>query len=223
MSSPRSAKAAPNLPQMARATPFRLSKKHSQAGSSASGPDWLSPTILAARAITAAGECLPFPYMKGVFGIVVIFLETVEKVTNNRDDLKELCGTAMEIMTILQDQIAMHKDTAAVKLKGLCEDFERLLRDVIIGVETMQKKSEGIRGHIAEFFKSGSIHDMIASYQRNIQEICSRLKLMAAIDTNFQVHEIKAALATGTSSNVSVMQGRWINNCPLSSRIFQGR
>jgi hypothetical protein len=43
-----------------------------------SGPDWLSPTILAARAITAAGECLPFPYMKGVFGIVVIFLETVE-------------------------------------------------------------------------------------------------------------------------------------------------
>ncbi|KAJ7912556.1 hypothetical protein B0H13DRAFT_2660068, partial [Mycena leptocephala] len=175
MSSPHSAKAAPNLPQMARATPSWLSKKHSQAGSSASGPDWLSPTILAARAITAAGECLPFPYVKGAFGIVVIFLETVEKVKNNRDDLKELCGTAMEIMTILQDQIAMHKDTAAVKLKGLCEDFERSLRDVILGVETMQKKSESIRGHIAEFFKSGSIQDTIAGYQRNIQEICSRL------------------------------------------------
>jgi hypothetical protein len=28
--------------------------------------------------ITAAGECLPFPYVKGAFGIVVIFLETVE-------------------------------------------------------------------------------------------------------------------------------------------------
>jgi hypothetical protein len=87
----------------------------------------------------------------------------------------------------------------------------------------MQKKSEGIRGHIAEFFKSGSIHDMIASYQRNIQEICSRLKvpvdtlhlinprihhllqLMAAIDTNFQVHEIKAALATGTSSSIMLI------------------
>ncbi|KAJ7805967.1 hypothetical protein B0H13DRAFT_1929851 [Mycena leptocephala] len=202
MSSPHSAKAAPNPSQMARATPSWLSKKHSQAGSSASGADWLSPTILAARAITAAGECLPFPYVKGAFGIV--------KVKNNRDDLKELCGTTMEIMTILQDQIAMHKDTAAVKLKGLCEDFERsiahlipwrFLRDVILGVEIMQKKSESIRGHIAEFFKSGSIQDMIAGYQRNIQEICSRLKLMATIDTNFQVHEIKAALATGTSSS----------------------
>ncbi|KAJ7223625.1 hypothetical protein C8J57DRAFT_1731518 [Mycena rebaudengoi] len=221
MSSPHSAKAAPNPPQIARATPSRLSKKHSQAGSSASGPDWLRPTILAARAITAAGDCLPFPYVKGAFGLMVIFLEAVEKVTNNRDDLKELCGTAMEIMTILQDQIAMHKDTAAVKLKGLCEDFERFLRDVILGVETIQKKPESIRGHIAEFFKSGSIQDMIARYQRNIQQICSRLKLMAAIDTNFQVHEIKAALTT--SSNVSVIQGRRINNCPLSSRIFQGR
>ncbi|KAJ7912557.1 P-loop containing nucleoside triphosphate hydrolase protein [Mycena leptocephala] len=46
---------------------------------------------------------------------------------------------------------------------------------------------------------------------------------MAIIDTNFQVHEIKAALATGTSSTVFVVQGQWINNCPLSSRIFQGR
>jgi hypothetical protein len=87
----------------------------------------------------------------------------------------------------------------------------------------MQKKSESIRGHIAEFFKSGSIQDTIAGYQRNIQEICSRLKvlvntlhfinlrihhllqLMAIIDTNFQVHEIKAALATGTSSSIMLI------------------
>jgi hypothetical protein len=46
-------------------------------------------------------------------------------VKSNRDDQKELCGTAMEIITILQDQIVMHKDMAAAKLKGLYEDFER--------------------------------------------------------------------------------------------------
>ncbi|KAJ7062230.1 hypothetical protein C8F01DRAFT_1082771 [Mycena amicta] len=230
MSSPLSVKAAPNPPQITAAKPSWLSRKHSQ--SSASGPDWLSSTILAARTITAAGDCLPFPYVKGAFGIVVIFLETVEKVTNNRDDLKELCSTAMEIMTILQDQIVMHKDTAAVKLKALCEDFERptahlnpwrFLQDMILEVETMQKKPEGFRGHMAEFFKSGSTQNMIARYQKNIQEICSRLKLLVAIDTNFQVHKIKVALATGTSPNTSVMQHRKINNCPPSSRIFQGR
>jgi hypothetical protein len=49
----------------------------------------------------------------------------MQKVKKNRDDLKELCATAMEIMNILQDQISVHGDTGAVKLKGLCEDFER--------------------------------------------------------------------------------------------------
>jgi hypothetical protein len=40
--------------------------------------DWLTPSILTARTVTAAAECLPFPYVKGVFGTVVILLETVE-------------------------------------------------------------------------------------------------------------------------------------------------
>jgi hypothetical protein len=40
--------------------------------------DWLAPSILTARTVTAAAECLPFPYVKGVFGTVVILLETVE-------------------------------------------------------------------------------------------------------------------------------------------------
>ncbi|KAJ6574568.1 hypothetical protein B0H19DRAFT_1230450 [Mycena capillaripes] len=173
MFSPHSPNAAPNPPQMPRGTPPGLSKKHSQAGSSNSGPDWLGPAILAARTITAAGECLPFPYIKGAFGIV--------------------------------DQIILHRDTAAVKLKGLCENFERFLRNVILEVETMQKKSEGIRGHITEFFKSSRIQDSIAGYQKHIQEICSQLKLMVAIDTNFQVHEIKTALATGISSSIMLI------------------
>jgi hypothetical protein len=68
----------------------------------------------------------------------------------------------------------------------------RFLRDVILGVEIMQKKSESIRGHIAEFFKSGSIQDMIAGYQRKIQEICSRLKVL--VNTlhfiNLRIHHL---------------------------------
>ncbi|KAJ7842301.1 hypothetical protein B0H13DRAFT_2365302 [Mycena leptocephala] len=102
----------------------------------------------------------------------------------------------MEVMGILQDQISLHGDKGAVRLKGLCGDFKRFLEDVIHGVETMQKKPQGFRAHIKEFIKSGGVQDKIAEYQKNIQEICSRLKLLAAIDTNFQVHKINAALAT---------------------------
>jgi hypothetical protein len=49
----------------------------------------------------------------------------MQKVKKNRDDLKELCGTAMEVMGILQDQISLHGDKGAVRLKGLCGDFKR--------------------------------------------------------------------------------------------------
>ncbi|KAJ7850967.1 hypothetical protein B0H13DRAFT_52122 [Mycena leptocephala] len=223
MSSSSSSKSGPNSPQMAGMMRSQSSKTCSQ-GPPASKSDWLAPTIVAAKMITAAGECLPFPYVKGAFGMVVILLETVEKAKKNRDDLKALCTTAMEIMYILQDQISLHGDTGAVKLKGLCKDFERFLEDVIHGVEEMRKKPQGFRAHIKEFVTSSSIQDKIAEYQKNIQEICSRLKLLAAIDTNFQVHKINATLATVISPNITVVQAaHQMNNCPPPSRIFQGR
>jgi hypothetical protein len=45
-------------------------------------------------------------------------------VKKNREDLKGLCESAMEIVGILEDQISTHGDTAAVKLRALCEQLE---------------------------------------------------------------------------------------------------
>ncbi|KAJ7435734.1 hypothetical protein B0H11DRAFT_2366482 [Mycena galericulata] len=87
--------------------------------------DWVGMSLLTAKAIIAAAECAPFPYIKGVFGTVVILLETVEKVKKNRDNLKELCEDTVTIIEIVRDQISAHGDTAALKFKSLCEDLER--------------------------------------------------------------------------------------------------
>ena len=40
--------------------------------------DWLGPYLVTAKAITAAGEMVPFPYLKGVFGTAVLVLETIQ-------------------------------------------------------------------------------------------------------------------------------------------------
>jgi hypothetical protein len=77
MFSSSSSKYASNSPQTVSGMMSRSSKTGSQ-GPLASKSDWLAPTIVAAKMITAAGECLPFPYVKGAFGMVVILLETVE-------------------------------------------------------------------------------------------------------------------------------------------------
>ncbi|KAJ7640938.1 hypothetical protein B0H17DRAFT_1339233 [Mycena rosella] len=102
----------------------RRTRFHVLRPSSESKSDWLETSLTTAKGITAAAECPPFPYVKGVFGMVVIILETVEKVKKNRDDVKELCDNIMEIVSIVQDQLSSHGDTAAVKFKGLCEDLE---------------------------------------------------------------------------------------------------
>jgi hypothetical protein len=40
--------------------------------------DWLASSLTTAKMVAAGAECIPFPYVKGAFGIVVVILETVE-------------------------------------------------------------------------------------------------------------------------------------------------
>ncbi|KAJ6472976.1 hypothetical protein DFH09DRAFT_1293851 [Mycena vulgaris] len=94
--------------------------------SSPSTSDWLAPLIWNAKGLAAGAEILPFPYVKGICGTVVFLLETVDKVKKNRDSMKELCGDAVEIITIIQDQISAHGDTAALTFKSQCEELEEI-------------------------------------------------------------------------------------------------
>ncbi|KAJ7474070.1 hypothetical protein FB451DRAFT_1367085 [Mycena latifolia] len=203
--------------------------------------DWLGPALLAAKTITAGAECVPFPYVKGAFGVIVILLETVEvqyllvlidgmfnhrflqKAKKNRDDLREVCENSTEIMKIVQDQISSHGSTAAEKLKGVCEELESALTKIVDEVQKWQDAPRGFRRQFKEIVKSSSITDKISEYQKKVQTLCSNLKLVAAIDTNFQVHKIHATLTT-IAPNLSVTQAtQSINDCPPPSRIFHGR
>ncbi|KAJ7631521.1 P-loop containing nucleoside triphosphate hydrolase protein [Mycena rosella] len=183
--------------------------------------DWLETSLTTAKGVTAAAECLPFPYVKGVFGLVVIILETVEKVKKNRDDVKELCDNIMEIVKIIQDQLSSHGDTAAVKFKGLCEDLEGVLQGILKAVQQMKTEPRGFRSRFKEVVKLGSVADEISGHRVRIQELRSNFLLMAAIDTNLHVHK---ALSMGIPSSLPPTQvTQSITKCPPPSRIFHGR
>ncbi|KAJ7467937.1 hypothetical protein FB451DRAFT_1481068 [Mycena latifolia] len=185
--------------------------------------DWLGPALLAAKTITAGAECVPFPYVKGAFGVIVVLLETVEKAKKNRDDLKELCENSMEIMKIVRAQISSHGPAAAEKLKSVCEELESALQKIVDEIKKWQDAPRGLRSRFREMVKSSSITDQICEYQNKVRTLCSNLKLVAAIDTNFQVHKIHETLTTITL-NLSVAQAtQSVNNCPPPSRIFHGR
>ncbi|KAJ7742907.1 hypothetical protein B0H16DRAFT_1728061 [Mycena metata] len=177
--------------------------------------DWLAPAILTAKTITAAAECAPFPYIKGVSGSVLILLETVVAVKKNREDLEELCNSATEIIKILHDQILAHGNTAAVMFKGLGEELESYLEAVILAIRNMQDQSKGFHGRVKEFLKSSSLTNEIVGYQTQIQG------LMAIVETNFKVDEMHAIITAPSFTVVKAVEN--INNCPPPSRIFQGR
>ncbi|KAJ7034364.1 P-loop containing nucleoside triphosphate hydrolase protein, partial [Mycena alexandri] len=188
--------------------------------SAKSKSEWLAPAILTARTIMAAAECTPFPYIKGVSGTVVILLETVEKVKKNREELKELCDSTTEIVMILHDQILTHGNTA-VKFKAMCEELESYLAAVILAVQNLHNPSKGFRKRVKEFVGSSNITDEIAGHQKQIQGVCYKIKLLAAVDTNSKVNEMHAIMTA--PSFVVTPPSQSINNCPPPSRIFQGR
>ncbi|KAJ6484270.1 P-loop containing nucleoside triphosphate hydrolase protein [Mycena vulgaris] len=189
--------------------------------SSQSKSDWLAASLTTAKLIAAGAECIPFPYVKGVFGTVVVILETVEKVKRNRDDLKELCGNIVEIIKIIQDQLVAHGDTGALKFKGLCEDLASVLDGVLQSIKPLPTESRGLSGRFKEVMKLGSTADKIAGYRMRIQELRSNFVLMAAIDTNLQVHRAFSAGRLPDLSAAPVI--RTITKCPPPSRIFHGR
>ncbi|KAJ7251998.1 hypothetical protein C8J57DRAFT_1351938, partial [Mycena rebaudengoi] len=89
-----------------------------------SSPDWLANLILTAKTITAAVECLPFPYLKGALGPVIPILEVIQKITKNRDDFEELCESIVGTVKVLQEKISYHGVAATTSLQQLCGDLE---------------------------------------------------------------------------------------------------
>ncbi|KAJ7463373.1 hypothetical protein FB451DRAFT_1494499 [Mycena latifolia] len=187
---------------------------------SLSDSDWLPAFIFAAKAISVAGDSLPFPYVKGVFGSAVFLLETVQKVQKNRDNMKELCADTVDIIAVIRDRVSFHRDTAALQFKAQCEEFERLLQDIVKAVHHRQMKPRGFGARLKEVVKSGSTSEEITNFRERIREIRSNFMLMTTIDTNFGVQKVLNVI----SPSVSVPEvPHLVNNCPPPTKIFRGR
>ncbi|KAJ7624862.1 P-loop containing nucleoside triphosphate hydrolase protein [Roridomyces roridus] len=183
-------------------------------------PDsWLWTSLLAARTISAAAES--FPYLKGAISIVVVLLETVETVKKNREDLRELCGTVMEVITIVQEQQELHGKAVAVRFKALCDELEECLHGVLSAVKELQKKPEGLRGRFKEIIRGNHTADLILSYEKKIRHLRSNFLLTATMDTNLQVQKVLTVISP--VEGVFELPNNVTRNCPLPSRLFCGR
>ncbi|KAJ7633632.1 hypothetical protein DFH06DRAFT_1101081 [Mycena polygramma] len=191
--------------------------------SSPSSSDWLGVSLLTAKTIAAAGECLSVPYVKGAFALVILILETVEKVKRNREDLKELCEDILETMEIVRDQVSAYGEMTAVRCKKLCKDLESLLKDMQSAVEHLQKDPEGFPSRLKQVLKLSSTADKIITYRRRLRTLRERFLVGTAADTNVHIHKLISMSSTSPTSGSIPEVLQSIHTCPSPSRIFQGR
>ncbi|KAJ7627013.1 P-loop containing nucleoside triphosphate hydrolase protein [Roridomyces roridus] len=184
-----------------------------------SSTDSIAIALLAARTIEAAAECAPFPFIKGAFGAVVVLLELVEKARQNRADLEDLCHDSVDIIKIVRDQISSHGDTAAFRFKDLCEELDKSLCEIVDAVRLAQSVPKGFCARLRELFHVHNKAEEIAAYQNKLRSLRSNFVLLAAVDTNFQVHKMTALVASAIVPQAATC----INNCSPPSRIFRGR
>ncbi|KAJ7208260.1 hypothetical protein GGX14DRAFT_633854 [Mycena pura] len=144
---------------------------------SPSNSDWLGPSLLAARTMVAASENAPVPF--GVFGTILIVLETIDKVKKNRESLKQLCGNVIKIMKIVESHLVFCEDVELSKLENLCADLESTLQEILHALKKRQSKPKGVRGHFKELLYSSDIAGEIVDYEKKIQELQLSFMILA--------------------------------------------
>ncbi|KAJ6515427.1 hypothetical protein C8R45DRAFT_956479 [Mycena sanguinolenta] len=175
--------------------------------------NWVRPLLQVARAFH---ESAPFPYVQCVSAVVILLLETVERVRRNCNDLEDLCKNVVQIMEIVQSHLSSGEEISSEKLTEFCKGFENFLRGVLDKVVKW-----GSSLWIVKFLGASNIAEKIAQYQKEINEF--RLNFIM-IATSGLYHHMQSQPSTPQQEVLAHQEALdRVNNCPLPSRIFHGR
>ncbi|KAJ7729589.1 hypothetical protein B0H16DRAFT_1586638 [Mycena metata] len=157
--------------------------------------NWLAEMIFTAKVAATGAEFIPLPCVRAAFDAVVVFLETVDKIKRNREDLRELCSSTLEIVFILEEEIKMYGQTSAVRFTGLLETFISFLRFLQSGLEGLLQMRSGFLGRFQEIMYASRITDEINRYRLRLHDLRSNFLLVTTINTNLNVIGIQSSVA----------------------------
>ncbi|KAF8183091.1 hypothetical protein K438DRAFT_2165090 [Mycena galopus ATCC 62051] len=152
--------------------------------------DWLPNMIFAMKKMASGTQYLSLPYVQTALGAVVLLLETVEKVMKNRDDLRDLCSSVVEIILVIRGEVLAHESTINNRFVVLCEDFIEVVKVLRHGLDKLQKSRQGIHGRFKEMIGATRIADEIGRYRTRMNDLRSNFMLVATLDTNFNVADV---------------------------------
>ncbi|KAK0442007.1 uncharacterized protein EV420DRAFT_1649812 [Desarmillaria tabescens] len=143
--------------------------------------------IQIAKLAAAAGEIASFPYLKGMAGCVVVFLEVIQKAAQNDEDLKMLA--------------AYPGETSALHFQNICTELEMYLGTLLTELHTTQNRLNSER--IRRFFKTKKVSDAINEYKERVNNAKANFRMNVAMDSRLALSVATEELNT----NIKAVSG----------------
>ncbi|KAJ7051434.1 hypothetical protein C8F01DRAFT_1237112 [Mycena amicta] len=213
--------ATPDLSQ--RASPAS-STCASRLGPVASG-GWLAHMILAAQVMASTTRFINIPYINAVFETTLVFLETVDdKVHRNRDALRDLCASIVEIVSTLSRELHASAHNASHFL-AFCGEFIEILHALRNGLEQMGRRRKGIGGRVWEILNARNVAEELQRQRNRINDLRANFILIATVDVNLTVKSLvppsNIEVEKSLFRNISLGDINLLYESPLSNNIHK--
>ncbi|TFK33114.1 hypothetical protein BDQ12DRAFT_728078 [Crucibulum laeve] len=165
------------MPWLSKVRVFAVRKRENTSQFSSVQDDWLSNAITFGKALQAAGDLAPFPYIKGAAGTLVALLEPLQQMYKNRNDYKRLTESIVTILKHLEEDVRKNPAAALASepFKEQCKEVESFLHAIANDLQTRFSPSNMNR--FKEMWSSSSLRDLITQYQRDVDKMCINLIL----------------------------------------------
>lgn len=161
--------------------------------------DAITASAEAAKVVVACGEMVPLVggFMKGLGGVVLVFLTNLEQFCKNKEDVEELVQDIIDILTIARDagiNVSApdgHDGVDFEDLRKACLKFQEFLSDLTIKVVEMNRSEKGPWKNIKQFVTSRNVKDEIAGHRQAMEAAKSKLLLSLSLSSNASISHVK--------------------------------
>ncbi|KAK0244445.1 hypothetical protein EDD85DRAFT_1018129 [Armillaria nabsnona] len=149
--------------------------------------------IQGAKLAAAAGEMVPFPYLKGAAQCAVIFLEAIEKAGKNDEDLQALADDIGITICIVKEAIEAHGINSATHYHGVCAEFQTYLENLLSELNNTQRNLG--RKRFKRFLKTKKVSDAINGFKERMNSIKANYVIRTITDSRLEMPEMRDVLS----------------------------
>ncbi|KAJ7673745.1 hypothetical protein DFH06DRAFT_1467204, partial [Mycena polygramma] len=169
----------------------------------------VSLAILRTNTTQAAAKWAAVPGAGDVLQIISNILETVQKVNQNRDDLRALCHKIQQIFGILDQQLS-HRQMSVPTGLTIFGELQSLLKLVLVTVEGLQIQIHTNRQANRQAVKANNTTEEIIEHQKKLDHIYAKLVVFTTADTTRKLDDshtmvpVTQGISTPIDTNLKV-------------------